>query len=571
MKPYIIQYKEAIERGSIEINGETKRLVVGWKVKKAVDVLCSYLEDPRYEFEPEPFYKRLRFEESLCLQGKRPYYGKPIELMLWQKAFWEAIYSFKVKATGRRLIKSFLLEVGRKNGKSTMMAADINADLFIGEGGVRVCCASNEDKTAKFIWEEVLGMKKRLDPKDEVTSKNRTEIRNDAKDITILRMSGRAVNDGDNFYKFIQDEAWDCKTEELPEAGLRSCSTQDDYIFGVVSTNGFLNDMWFDKQLKLCNQWLNEEYDDPTFIPWLFEQDDESEVWASDHDLWQKSNPSLIYGVKKWAFIEDNIEKAKIDRETALNLMCKDFNLKVSNSRAWLTSDVYKYESEPFTLADFKGSFCVGGADLSDGGTGGDLTAAVAILMKPDSNVKFVVAQVFITEAKLKAKDEHGSKWAEWANTINPQTGKPYIIVCQGNKINQKTVADWFQSLRDEWKIEPLVIGHDPWHDDVFLQWCDRKTGYGIPTEKVYQNPKGMSYAMKCVERDLADRLIDYGDNPLMHYCFANTSAKIVQEKIMPEKIDGQYSRKIDAVVALIIAYAALEMRETEFNNAIGR
>ena len=43
-------------------------------------------------------------------------------------------------------------------------------------------------------------------------------------------------------------------------------------------------------------------------------------------------------------------------------------------------------------------------------------------------------------------------------------------------------------------------------------------------------------------------------------------SAKIVGDLIMPEKIDGQYSRKIDGVVALIILYATLEKNEVTFN-----
>ena len=34
----------------------------------------------------------------------------------------------------------------------------------------------------------------------------------------------------------------------------------------------------------------------------------------------------------------------------------------------------------------------------------------------------------------------------------------------------------------------------------------------------------------------------------------------------MPCKIDGQYSRKIDGVVALIILYATLEKNEVTFN-----
>ena len=88
---------------------------------------------------------------------------------------------------------------------------------------------------------------------------------------------------------------------------------------------------------------------------------------------------------------------------------------------------------------------------------------------------------------------------------------------------------------------------------------------------KIYQNSKLMSFPMKTVERDLNARLINYGNNPVMKYCFNNMSAKIVGDLIMPEKIDGQYSRKIDGVVALIILYATLEKNELNFTAYVRR
>ena len=566
--PFIVQYRDAIERGTIEIDGRQERIVVGWKIRKVVDILCGYLTDPRYEFDPSDCYRRFDFQEALALQGQAPYYNKPLRLMLWQKAFWEAIYSFRDRATGHLLINEALLEVGRKNGKTTMIAGDADADLFIGEGGVNICCASNDDRQAKLIWQEVAGMRKRLDRKDEVTSNNLTEIKNDARNIKVLRLSSKTQNkDGFNFKKAYQDEAHDCKSDEIAEACRRSMSTHDERLFITVSTNGFLNGLYFDKQLEYANKWLDGEIDNPHYLPFLYEQDDEAEIWSGDRDLWQKSNPSLIYGVKKWAYIEENILKAQIDKESRMHLLCKDFNVKVSNSRAWLTLEEYAYAQEPWTLEDFRGSICLGAVDLSDCG---DLTVAEALFMKQDSDEKYIAAQFFIPESKLKDQD-NGAKYAEWSHTINPHTGEPLVQVCKGNKINQKAVADWYQMLRDRYEIEPMAIGYDPWHADVFLLWCDKKTGYGLPTMKIYQNSKLMSFPMKTVERDLGARLINYGENPVMKYCFSNMSAKIVGDMIMPEKIDGQYARKIDGVVALIILYATLEKNETNFENYLRR
>ena len=45
MKPYIIQYRDDIERGKTEVDGKEVPLVVGWKIRKAVDILASYFDD----------------------------------------------------------------------------------------------------------------------------------------------------------------------------------------------------------------------------------------------------------------------------------------------------------------------------------------------------------------------------------------------------------------------------------------------------------------------------------------------------------------------------------------------
>jgi len=564
MKPYILQYRDDIERGKTEVYGKEVPLVVGWKIRKAVDILASYFDDPRFTFSPKECYKRFDFEEHLCLQGKAPYYGQPISLMLWQKAFFEAIYSFYEKATGLRLINEALLEVARKNGKTTMIAGDGNVDLFIGPGGVDIGVCSNDDRQAKLIWSEIAGMRKRLDTKDEVTSNNLVEIRNNQKSIRIFRLSSKTQNkDGFNFVKAYQDEAHDCKDDEIAEACQRAMSTHDEHLFVTISTQGFLRNMYFDKKLDYANKWLDGEIDNPHYLPFLYEQDDEAEVWGTDHNLWQKANPSLIYGVKKWSFLEQSVEKAKVDKESRMHMLTKDFDIKLTTSKAWLTLDDYDYPQEPWTLNDFRNCACLGSVDLSDCG---DLTIAEALFMRPNDDMKYIVIQAFIPESKLNDKD-NGAKYKEWSTTINPQTGEAYVIVIKGNRINQKAVADWYQRLRDNYSIEPLMIGYDPWHSDVFLLWCDKKTGYGFNTMKIYQNSKLMSYPMKTLERDLSARLVNYGENPVVKYNFGNMSAKIVGDLIMPEKIDGLYSRKIDGVVAMIILYATLEKNETTFDD----
>lgn len=553
MISYIEEYKNAIDRGEI---------IVGWKIKKVLEIVLGYMSDPTIIYDPRHAHKRMKWQEQYSLQGKKPFYKKPIEFMLWQRFIWETVYGFYDKATGLRLINEMFLEVARKNGKSTLVASDINYDLFIGEGGVNICCASNIDKQARYIWAEVAGMKKRLDPQDRLTSKNLTEIRNDAFDIKILRMSDRTENkDGDNFIKFVHDEAWEGKDAELPEAGERSMSTQDNWLLFTVSTNGFINGGYYDKKLDYANKWLAGEIDNPHYIPFLYEQDDEAEVWG-DITVLQKSNPALIYGVKKWAFLEQSRIKAQIDRESRMHFLTKDCNIKISNAQAWLNLEDYDYPQEVKSLEEWRGRVALAAVDLSDCG---DLTVAKVLFMKKGDPTKYIFTKYFIPESKLTDRD-NGAAYTQWSKEINPADGEPYITVCSGNKIDQTRVADWLYSLQTRYNVRVMCTGYDRWHSDVFLLRMSKKNGYGMGTMPIDQSPKVLSFPMKMVERDLQARLINYGNNPVDKMCFSNTSAKIINDRIMPEKIAGEYARKIDGTVCLIILYATYEKNEMEFS-----
>ena len=98
---YLEEYNSAIKNGDV---------VVGHWIKQEIRNLINDLNDPAYVYDTAEAHKRFKFQESLCLQSKAPYYMKPIQLMLWQKTFFEALYSFKMSDTGRRRFTECLLD-----------------------------------------------------------------------------------------------------------------------------------------------------------------------------------------------------------------------------------------------------------------------------------------------------------------------------------------------------------------------------------------------------------------------------------------------------------------------------
>ena len=549
-KTYLEQYDEEIRKGNI---------IVGYWIRKELDNLLADLNDPRYIFDPSHAYKRFRFQEQFCLQSKAPYYMKPIELMLWQKAFWEALYSFKMADTGLRRFNEALLEVARKNGKSTMFAADGNTDLFIGAGGTDICCASNDDRQAKLIWREIAGMRSRLDPKKEVTGQTLTEIRNDLKSITVFRLSSKTQNkDGFNIDKTYLDESHDIKEEnkqsEIAEACWRGMSSKDEPLFMNCTTQGFNRDCYLDGKIETAKAIISGEVEDIHFLPFLYEQDSEAEIWQ-DEASWQKSNPSIPYGVKKTAKLKRDIETAKRDNATRIHLLCKDFNIPQNTAAAWLMLEDYEYPQEVFDLEAFRDCFCLAAVDLAETT---DLTNCKLLFMRKDDNTKYIFSHYWIPASKLDNADDKnaGARYKEWA-----KDGR--LTVCDGNDNDLTLVADWIVGLKQKYGIRVVKCGYDVKFAKEFIKRMDE---YGIETEVIQQNPAVMSSPMKLVEADLKSRIINYGANPMDKWCLGNASMQVNNNgQVMCVKIGNQASRRIDGAVTLIILYATLQRFRSEF------
>lgn len=549
---YLEEYKRLIDNGDV---------VVGYWIKKEVENLIDDLNNPAYVYDTTEAHKRLRFQQTYCLQSKHPYFGKPVELMPWQLAFWEALYSFKMTDTGLRRFVEAILEIGRKNGKSTMLAADGNTDLFIGAGGSEICCASNDDRQAKYIWREIAGMRDRFDPHKAISSRNLVEIRNDYKNIIVSRMSSKTQNkDGGNYTKTYQDESHDVDEEngncEIAEACWRGMSTKDDPLFINCTTQGFSRDgCYLDKKIAHAKAVIEGEADDIHFLPFLFEQDNEAEIWQ-DESSWEKSNPSLRYGVKKYSKLRRDVDLARTDKEARLHLLCKDFNIKQNSAQSWLRSEDFTYMQDRKSLEDFRGCWCLAGLDCSQTT---DLTNLKLLFMRPNDTTKYVFSHYWIPESKLtdSADKAAGARYEEWA-----QQG--YITICKGSIIDLTQVTQYIAELKKQFNIRVLKCGYDKAYAREFEKSIDELS------EDIREpiNQKIMSTPMKWAERDFENHIINYGNNPVDAWCLGNACCYIDGHENYSCK-KSQASKRIDGAIVFIILYATLQKFNTEFQNVI--
>ena len=551
MDSRILEYKKLIDDGDI---------IVGYYIKLLMDKLVKDMEEGFWVFDNTESEKRIKFIENMALQSKAPYYNKPLVLVPWQKAFIESIYSFKDPITNLRKYQDILLEVARKNGKSTTLAGNALYDLFVGEGGVDICTASNDDGQARLIWEELGGMRGRLDPTKSITSQNRTHIRNDVKNIAVTRMSSKTQNkDGRNYAIAMLDESHDINepngNSEIAEALWRSMSTREEPLFINCTTNGFNRGCYLDVKIEHAKRVLRGEIDDERMLPWLFEQDSEAEIWQ-DEDSWQKANPMLIYGIKKKEKLARDVELAKENTATRVHLLTKDFNLPQNSASSWLLYDQVSYPTPVFTLEDFKDSVCLGFVDLS---ATTDLTCAVMLLQKPNDNKKYIYSHYWTLQEKLEEIEynEGSVNYLEWAK-------KGYITIHDGTEIDLTEVADWYYYNLKKFKIKPLVIGYDQRYAKVFIDRCEE---YGFETAMIQQG-KPLDGAMKLTEADLRNKKIHFNNNPVDQWCLSNVACKVDNfGNIQPVKMENDL--RIDGGICFISVNEVYRRYRAEFEQYI--
>ena len=550
---FLQEYTEKVFSGEI---------VAGTELKRMLKMLQADRKSGKYIFDTKYSELRIEFIETFCKQGKAPFYNQTPKLMLWQKAFLTALYSFYRKdENGNKGLLRFqkaLLLIARKNGKSALASFDGFTELAIGQGGQFICCGSNDDKQASLIFNEVKGLSKRAEKTPKRFHCNLTTVKNNKNDNEVFKMSARTRDkDGRQISKAFLDEIHNARDNELYMSIWQSMSIAEEPLLIMLTTEGFVNGGMLDKELNYVRSILRGDIEDDTYLAFLYTQDSENEIWQ-DKRTWLKSNPSLNV-VKKASYLEANLNKAKIDKETRMHVLCKDFNIHQNNAQSWLMYEDYMYKTEHFELEDLRGAYMVCGVDLS---STTDMTAVQCVVMKPNDNTKYIVSKYFIPERKLYDSDDKtaGAKYEEWA-----QQG--LVHICEGNEVDTDEVVNWIEYLVIDCGINLFKCGYDVRLSKSFVNAMITRLDGKSTLEIIPQASKFLSEPTKLLEADLKARIVNYNENPVNQWCFSNAQIKLDQfGRIMIIKIQEQARRRIDGAVALVIAYATLRMYKTEFD-----
>lgn len=501
-------------------------------------------------------------ERYCCLPEGKP--GRKIALEPFQLFVLEMLFGF-VDDNGLRQFHECMWVVARKAGKTSLSAAlAIYMLMADGEGAPQCYSAATSKDQASLLYGSMLRMvaqspalSKRLH-KGIIPARNQDGLQYRRNGGYFTPLSSQTRNlDGLNVHFAAIDEMAAITNRDTYDLIKQATPSRDQPLIIEITTNGFERDNLFDDQYDYASRILDGKAVDDTFLPVIYELDSRAE-WT-DEAKWIKANPGLG-PIKKVEALRGYVNKAKQDPSFLPTVMTKDFNIPENKASAWLRFDE-AVNREEFDYREMGFRYCIIGYDASDTI---DLTAAQALMMRPDDERMYEMSMYWIPEAQLEKHLKSGLRKNRDNVPYQRWIDDGLVRVVPGNTIDHRVVFEWMQQLRDEFDIYPFAMGYDPWHlqDDSWKDGVRQFVGKKR-MEEVRFGPQTLSAPMKQIRADYeAKRIVD-GNNPVNQWCRMNVGIITdTNDNIKPVKANGSTGR-IDGWAAEICAYIAL-MRHRE-------
>lgn len=533
---YVREYYDRIKCGDIITSRRVKTVY-----ERLIKEMDAAGDDSPYYFDEDAGERPILFIETFCKQSQGTI-GAPLELELFQKAYIQTLFGWLEKDTGYRRFRETMFLCGRKNGKSTLLSG-IALYMLIAdyEGAAEIYSVATKKDQAKKVLTEAVNMIKQSPELRAVVKKRRNDIYFPATSSFFEALASDSNTlDGLNSHAVIIDELHAIRDRNLYEVMKQSTSSRRQPLVVMITTAGTVRECIFDNMYELACEIADGTKKDDTFLPILYELDARDE-WTNPQ-MWIKANPGLGK-IKQYKTLAAFVERAKNNPADLPGVLCKDFNIRENQSNVWLSFEQIK-NSATFDISEVYDTYAIGGCDLS---ATTDLTAATLLIRKPNNNTIYVLQHYFLPTARvehLEDKNTNEAPYRLWAE-------RGLLTLCEGNRVNFSDVTAWYCQMRDEHKIDAIKIGYDR---ALAGYWVEEMKANGFTMEPVAQGPFTWSQPMREMGAALADKIVNYNNNPMLIWCLSNTAVKKSGlNNIQPVKITDK--RRIDGAVSLLNAW----------------
>src|ERR1051326_2373856 len=486
---------------------QTREIAESWPPRRLTDV-------PTSEILAGDGQKYIDFISQHCkvtMDSISARAGEPLALRRWQQ---ELVLRLFARRGERLRHRQALIGMGRKNGKSVLIAGIGLADLILGPNGGQIYSCAAEKEQARIVF----GTARRMVELDRVLGEKlklyRDFIENRETGSIYRVLSAEAYSkEGLNPHRVIVDEVHALPNRELWDVmSLAQGSRLDPLMIGIT-TPGVMTDsprgdsLWYARYQYGC-QGVSGEINAPSFLMAWWEPANPK----ADHRLeatWREANPGF-------ADLNDPIDfQNSVMRTPEAEFRTKRCSQWTATSTAWLPFGTWdmclerrEIESGAPVILGFDGSY------------NNDTTALVAAQIGPKPHLQVIGCW----EKPPGADDSWRVPIAAVEETIRQ--------ACRRYKVRE-VICDPFRWARS---IEILK-------------------GEGLPMAEYPQNAERMVPATQRFYEAVINHQLTHADDARLARHVDNVVLKIDQRGSRISKESKNSGRKIDLAVAAVMAY----------------
>lgn len=491
-------------------------------------------------------------EDQKITQGKLS--GENMRVRPWQREILEGIYS--TDEAGNRLVRTAIISMGRKNGKTALVAGLVLCHLCGPEAEPRgeIYIGAVDKQQASKAWSECKAM---LEAHAELSL--RVNIIRFSKEIEVLEGPGegstlKAVSsDADSKLGLspsmvVMDEAGYHKSRDLYDAFDTAMGAREEPLMVLISTQAKDDYHYFSQLIDDAQAMENGEKEpDQSIYLKLYQVPEDADIF--DPANWHLANPAL----GDFRSLEDFERQANAAKR--IKSKEPDFRNKLGNQRVdsvvrFVRKDEWDACAGEVDERELDGRDCYAALDLSQAR---DLTAFVMVF--PDVDGRTVVLPRFmLPDQGLEEKSEADRvPYAEWADA-------GHLIRLPGKTIDPADVCKVI--AKDAARFNVVQMGFDRWRIEDFKREA-AEVGLVLDMLEIGQGFKDMSPCVDALERAVAETRLLHGCNPAMTMCAAN--AVVTTDPAGARKLDkSKASGRIDGMVALAMALRVADAHAVE-------
>lgn len=469
--------------------------------------------------------------------------GTTFRLRPWQRRMVERVY--RTDAKGRRLVRTAVWSMARKNGKTDLAARLALAHIAGPEAEPRgeVYSAANDRFQAGRIFGEICAIIAKT-PWLEA----RVSIRRHSKELEDIGEGGTgtvyaalsadvATKHGLSPSCVIYDELGQATSRDLLDALDTAMGARAEPLMLVISTQAARDDAPMSELVDYGLRVQRGEVRDPSFHLSLFTAPPDADPWSLK--TWRLANPALgdfrsLADVRRLALQAQRMPSRQASFENLI------LNRRVDATAQFLSAAVWTPCGGAVDVATLKGRTCFAGLDLS---ASRDLTALVLVFEDDDGGFDAVPFFWLPADDLREREDTDRVPYVQWCDA-------GHLLTCSGKTIDPKAVALKIAELHGLYGIK--AIGFDRWRIQDLKRELDA-IGCAVELTPHGQGYRDMSPSIDALERAVYEVKLRHGGHPILTWCASN--AKTTADPAGNRKLDKMKSTgRIDGLVALTMA-----------------